>query len=305
MIRVKNILVPVDFSPPSQKAVNYGVALALEFRARLILTHIVPHVTSYEHSFSAGANQIEQRMPEDATEKMAQMVGSKYQTSVNLKRILKTGDIREELIKIVNDEEIDLVVMGTHGRGTLEHFFLGSTTEKVIRKVPAPVLTVSHLDPGKEVHLPEHIKIGRIVYATDLSINGEVGLRYAAELARTFQAELTLLHVMDDLELGVDFGEYAPDRALLRINDQKRLHGFIEAEHATDLRPKAVTLDGTPYRVITKYAEEHDADLIVINLQSKGFLERAMLGATAERVIRSATVPVLSLPISTERSGRI
>ena len=64
-------------------------------------------------------------------------------------------------------------------------------------------------------------------------------------------------------------------------------------------------MEGTPYRVITKYAEEHDADLIVINLQSKGFLERAMLGATAERVIRSATVPVLSLPISTERSGRI
>jgi nucleotide-binding universal stress UspA family protein len=136
------------------------------------------------------------------------------------------------------------------------------------------------------------------LYATDLSINGEVGLRYAAELARTFKAELTLLHVMDDLELGVNLGQYAPGRTFVRLNDLKRLRDFVQAEHAMDVHPKAVTLEGTPYRVITDFARENNVDLIVINLQSKGFLERAMLGATAERVIRSATVPVLSLPIS-------
>jgi nucleotide-binding universal stress UspA family protein len=229
---------------------------------------------------------------------MPALIRDEYRASVGLKTIVKTGDVREELITIVDDNDIDLVVMGTHGRKSFEHFLLGSTTEKVIRKIHVPILTVSHIGSGKEVHPPEHVKINRIVYATDLSFNGEVGLRYAAEVARTFKAELIVLHVMDDIELGANLGQYAPDRSALRINDLKRLRDFIEAEGATDLHPKAVTLDGTPYREITKFVKEQNVDLIVINLQSKGFLERAMLGATAERVIRSATVPVLSLPIS-------
>jgi nucleotide-binding universal stress UspA family protein len=305
MIRIDNILVPVDFSPPSQKAVNYGLALALEFRARLTLAHVVPSVTKFGYSFPNDANQMEKRMFAEARVRMPEMISDEYRTSLELETIVRTGDVREELVTLVNDEDIDLVVMGTHGRGSFEHFLLGSTTEKVIRTIPVPILTVSHISPEKEVHLPEHVKIRRIVYATDLSFNGEVGLRYAADVARTFKAELTVLHVMDDFELGANLGPYAPDSSVLRVNDLKRLRHFIEAEHATDLHPKAVTLDGTPYRAITSFAKEQNADLIVINLQSKGFLERAMLGATAERVIRSATVPVLSLPMGRPASPRM
>jgi nucleotide-binding universal stress UspA family protein len=77
------------------------------------------------------------------------------------------------------------------------------------------------------------------------------------------------------------------------------LHKAIEREHGGDVAVATEVVNGTPHHEILKYADTMNADLIVINLQSKGLLERALLGATAERVIRSASIPVLGIPAAT------
>jgi nucleotide-binding universal stress UspA family protein len=217
---------------------------------------------------------------------------------------VKVGDVRDELLGIIRDQDIDLVVMGTHGRGALERFFLGSVTEKMLRKSPVPVLTVSHLDPSKEIRMAEPATIRRIIYANDLSLNADVGLHYAAELARTFGSELVVLHAVDGLELGysaVELGQLSGANTLdvetARLNAVLQIERTVEAEHVKDMKVVTVALKGVPHQVITSYAEETSADLIVLNMQSKGILERAMLGATAERVIRAAHAPVLSIPV--------
>jgi nucleotide-binding universal stress UspA family protein len=110
-----------------------------------------------------------------------------------------------------------------------------------------------------------------------------------------------MLHVMDRLELwGSELAGYLPDD-ITRVREiaEDKVKQLAEAERTADLKLETAVIEGTPYRAVCKFAEETDADLLVLNVQSKNVLERAMLGATAERVIRSARVPVLSVPTST------
>jgi len=303
MIQVNKILVPVDFSETSDKAIHYGLSLALQFRARLVVAHIVRPLATLEYTFPTETFDLETKAYASAKERLPQLVPWEFHDAVNLMSIVKVGDVRNELLEIIRDENIDLVVMGTHGRGALEHFFLGSVTEKMLRKSPVPILTVSHLDPSKEIRMAEPAAIRRIVYANDLSMKADVGLHYAAELARTFGSELVVLHAVDALELGysaLELGQLAAttmDSESARLNAVLQLEKAAEAEHIKDLKVETVAVKGIPHQVITSYADSTNADLIVLNMQSKGVLERAMLGATAERVIRAAHAPVLSIPV--------
>ena len=165
MIRIQNILVPLDFSEASKRAVNYGLSLALEFEARLILAHIAPYDTAaYE---KAKANLLE-LIPRDCRERLTFEI------------LVRSGDVHSELGGMVEDREIDLVVMGTRGRSYFERMLLGSVTERMLRKLHVPVLTVSHLDPEKEIHTPGPVTVRRILYATDLADGSEEGLDFWA-----------------------------------------------------------------------------------------------------------------------------
>src|SRR5262245_46721847 len=154
MIHVKTILVPVDFSQPSKKAVNYGLSLAVEFTSRLILAHIAPYdPVAYESS---------KRL-------LLQLIPPEYRDQIDFEIIVKAGDVRQELLGIVEEKGVDLVVMGSRGRAYFERLLLGSVTERLLRKLHVPILTISHLDPEKEIHQPGTVALNRIVYATDIA----------------------------------------------------------------------------------------------------------------------------------------
>jgi nucleotide-binding universal stress UspA family protein len=311
MIQLTNILVPVDFSSASERAVNFGLSLALQFHARLVLAHIVPSVAALNYTFPAETYEHEKQAFADARQRLPKVLPAGYRDRFEVRSIVKTGDVRTELLGIMDEEKIDLVVMGTHGRRNIERFLLGSTTETMLRKVAVPILTVSRPAAGEDVRKPGPVPVRRIVYATDYSDSAGIGLHYAAELARTFGADLTVLHVMDRLELwGSELIEHPPDH-ITRVRDiaVEKLLQVVKPEQTADLKLQTVAVEGTPHREIPRFAEDAVADLIVLNVQSKSVLERAMLGATAERVIRSARVPVLSIPTSTagrftRRGGR-
>jgi nucleotide-binding universal stress UspA family protein len=296
MIKLNKILVPVDFSTPSRKAIDYGAALALKFKARLVLAHVVPSIAALNYAFRTDTFEIEKDALADAKKSVPELLPQEYLSQLATETIVTTGDVRHELLRIVDEEEINLIVMGTHGRGALTHFILGSTTESILRRVSVPILTVSHLNPEHDVHEHRIAPIDRIVYATDLSENMRIGLRYAGQLARTLGAKLTLLNVIDNAEL---FRTGMPAFVAERDNAMNRFKWAMEAENIGDLRSDVVVLEGEPHSSITRFAQTSNMDLIVLNLHSKTFLERAMLGSTAERVIRTAQVPVLSLPLAT------
>jgi nucleotide-binding universal stress UspA family protein len=292
MIHLKNILVPVDFSGPSKKAINYGLSLAVGFKAKLVLAHIAP--------FDAAVY-------DRAKLQLLSLLPVEYREQIDFEIIVKAGEVRQELLGIVEDKEIDLVVMGTRGRSYFERMLLGSVTERMLRKLHVPVLTVSHLDPEKEIHAPGPVPLRRIVYATDLMDSAEEGLKFSFRLAHELDAHLTVVHavqILDAAILGVDT-VYLPDySADARAQAAERLDRTVALASDGSVPTTTVLADGVPYEAINRVAGETNADLIVINLHGKGPFERALLGTTAERVIRTATIPVLSLPLPATYAAR-
>jgi nucleotide-binding universal stress UspA family protein len=303
MIDIKRILVPVDFSEPSKKAVNYGLSLALQFEARLVLTHIVPTNVGMVYTFPTESFAFEKDQAAFAKSMLPSLVPEAYRDRIDLETIVKVGVVLDELLAIVKDDKIDMVVMGTHGRNAVERFFLGSLTERMLRKLPVPILTVSHLDPAIEPPIAGPVPLAKILYATDLSDTADVGLKLAIELARGAGAGLTVLHVLKTLETvywGAEGFYLADELDMIRKNTFDRLEHSIAEPWCEGVNVRPMMVEGDPFREILRVAEEEKIDLIVLNLQGKGRLERALLGSTAERVIRSAHVPVLSIPVSLE-----
>lgn len=286
-----HILVPVDFSRASQEAMRYAVLLAMKFGAKLTAAHIVlsPSVLSY--AFPVDTDELEQNVIAQARKQLPEEIPAIYRERLNTQSIVKAGDIQDEILKIIDDEKVDLVVMGTRGRRNLGRFLLGSTTESLLRRVLVPILTVSDAGIEKQAESPFEAPFRRILYATDLSEATPAGLHYCAGLVRALGAHLTMLHVMD-MHGAVTLDSEADIHARL----MGRLHKAVGKEQCHDLNISTDVAKGTPYKEILKFADKISSDLIVINLQSKGLLDRALLGSTAERVIRSSPIPVLSIP---------
>jgi nucleotide-binding universal stress UspA family protein len=301
MISLKKILVPVDFSEPSKKAVTYGLTLARQFSASLVLSHIVPESAALMYAFPTRLPEVEKEQYAKATDAINNLVPPEYAARLNLQTIVKIGDIEKELLGIVNDESVDLVVMGTHGRRNLGRWFIGSVTEHMLRHVPVPVLTVSHVEAEE---LPIRlVPMDRILYATDLAESSSIGLKYAIELARGVGAQLTVMHVVDDEDRmlwGPAVIAYL-DRLKVVEELRKKLDDLVKQEQTPGVQIQALLVEGKPFRKIVEIAEDRSMDLIVLNLQSKSMVERAILGSTAERVVRTAHIPVLSIPVA----GRI
>jgi nucleotide-binding universal stress UspA family protein len=301
MISLKKILVPVDFSEPSKKAVTFGLTLAGQFNASLILAHIVPESSALLYAIPTQLLDIEKEQHAKAAAEIRNLVPSEYVGKLNLQTILKIGNVEQELLGIVRDEGIDAVVMGTHGRRNPGRWFIGSVTEHMLRHVPVPVLTVSHVEAEKPaIGL---VALNRILYATDLSESSSIGLRYAIELARGAGAQLTVMHVVDDgnwMLWGVAVIAHL-DRAKLVAEQRQKLDDLVKQEKAPGVEIETLIVEGKPFQKIVEIAEDRSMDIIALNLQSKSMVERALLGATAERVVRLARTPVLSIPIA----GRI
>ena len=145
MINLKNILVPSDFSECSDAAVRYGVALAKAFNARLHLMHVVqdPYTQPWAaEAFPAGISDLLRDWQEQALKRLQSCV-----PEADRDRVVATCAIAtpfSEIMRYAQKEGIDLIVLGTHGRGPMAHMLLGSVAEKVVRRAPCPVLTVRH-----------------------------------------------------------------------------------------------------------------------------------------------------------------
>jgi nucleotide-binding universal stress UspA family protein len=140
---LKRILVPVDFSTHSLGALEYAKKLAEKFNSELILVHVVEPMV-FMTDFSLGQISIpaiERELIKKA-ESEIKKIRDKINDKFRVKTIVKLGKPFIEIVQVARDENIDLIVMGTHGHTGVEQILFGSTAEKVVRKSPCPVLTV-------------------------------------------------------------------------------------------------------------------------------------------------------------------
>jgi nucleotide-binding universal stress UspA family protein len=287
-MNIKNVLVPVDFSPPSRLAVNYGVSLARKFRATLTLMHVVESASGFAHPFADESGTIAQGHRDQALRMLGALLGSEDQDDLDLRTVVKCGSIRDEIAAVIREQEADILVMGTHGRGFFGRLLIGSVTEGILRKISIPVLTVCRAT--------KPLALNRILLATDMSESSRGGFDFALELARTMRSDLVMFHAVDRTALagGAEMVAYVSEDIVEQAK-AKLAELAAEAKRAK-VRVETVLVEGVAAEEILETAEQSSPDLILISVAKKGAVERALLGTTAERIIREATVPVLSIP---------
>lgn len=141
VLKLKNILVPIDFSECSDKALKYATAFAEQFRASLTLLYVVqvPYGTG-----EAGVIDFEKYKKEMTGDgkKQLEAMAKECPKTVPTQTVVRSGSAYDEIVRVAAESDIDLIIISTHGRSGLKRFFVGSTTEKVVRHAPCPVLVV-------------------------------------------------------------------------------------------------------------------------------------------------------------------
>jgi nucleotide-binding universal stress UspA family protein len=145
MIPIKRILVPTDFSEPAGAAVKWATTLAKEFDAEVYLLHVVPEPYSYPWGSELSAfpvNDLLMQSEKAADEQLRQLAAAAGMPDGRVVTCSVIGPPLDQILQLIAQERIDLVVIGTHGRGMVGHLLLGSVAERVVRRSPVPVLTV-------------------------------------------------------------------------------------------------------------------------------------------------------------------
>jgi universal stress protein A len=149
MISLNHILVPHDFSETSAAAVRYAMALARNSRARITFLHVGNSAhAAFDTEFPIG---LEDAREDAIRERLLKIVTPQEQVEFNPQFVVRPGNPAAEIVWFAEEHGVDLIVMGTHGRGFVAHVVMGSVAEKVVRTAPCPVLTVRDPNVGAMV----------------------------------------------------------------------------------------------------------------------------------------------------------
>jgi len=288
MVTIKKILCPVDFFPASDAAVNYAAGLAANYDAEIHLLHVITPIAAGAFEYAYDTTEMMKSLEEASAQEMDELAAKVKIAGVVVAKELRVGDIYLEIKAAVEDIKPDLIVMGTHGRRGVERWFMGSTTEKLLRHSPVPLVTISAMGE-RAFNMP---RFRRILVTTDFSDGTPDALAYAFSLAQENESQVTLMHVLHDISADLS-GKY---RDSLINGLRRQLDDMVpaEARNWCDIVTRVET--GVPYRIILRTIEDERPDLLVMNIHGKGMLDRALLGSTAERVVRAASCPVMMIP---------
>lgn len=300
MLKIDKVLYPTDFSDHAGAALPWALRMAEKHGAELHLLHaLVLH--------AADEARVEARWEELAEEARAELRAMAEEGPVPIVRLepaVRKGVAPAPVIlEYAAEADVDLIVIGSHGRRGLRRLLLGSVAEEVVRTASCPVLTVRRAD-GREHEVPS---LDRILAPTDFSKHARSGVEVAAALSATFGSELHLLHVVEQA-VYPDF--YFPvsvpawDIGELRQRAAERLEELAEevrSDGGAGVKTRAEVAVGRAAAEIADHAEEIDADLIVIASHGIHGLERILLGSVAARVGRQAGRSVLTVKVFGKR----
>jgi nucleotide-binding universal stress UspA family protein len=299
MLELKRILYPTDFSPCAEQALPHAVALARRFGAELHLLHaLILHgydPNNPELSFPEPEQDLQERFSASVADHLSRLVKTQVAGQLVVHRVQRKGiSAGQVILEYAGERDIDLIVMGTHGRRGLRHLFLGSVAEDVIRHAGCPVLTVHE----QEKPQPE-VEITRILVPIDFSDYSRQALVHAKGLARILGARLQLLHV---IEQTVHPAFYSPGRESyldlapgLKADAKDELDRLLTESPGEAPEAELHVVEGHAHQQIVQFAVEHGSQLIVIATHGLAGLEHLLLGSTTEKVIRQATCPVFTV----------
>lgn len=299
MIALQQILVAHDFSPCSTQALNVGIDLALRTGARL---HVLYAEVLHEDAFSPTI------LPADHTKRVLEHM---QEVTAEGTAALEPGQLKIEqaverdvaaapaILRYAAEHDVDLILMGTHGRRGLRRLFLGSVAEEVVRLSTCPVLTVRATQPDAETEVEARTDVKTLLVPVDFSRHSREALRQAKRIAAAYGASITLAHVIEEplhpafYNTGVvSIYDVQPD---LESRAREQLQVFYETADGPEVPVRYQLLTGHAATAVVDYARTAEADLIVMATHGLAGVAHFVLGSVAEKVVRQAPCPVLTM----------
>ncbi|MBT8454097.1 MAG: universal stress protein [Deltaproteobacteria bacterium] len=291
-MQIKQILVPTDFSENAQHALSYATELAKRCSAKLHLLHtpVIPTYLLMDLSYSPGPEAVTRILNEsqDALDEQAKSLES---LGVEYFTVIREGTVHEVIRDYAKEHDVDLVVVGTHGRSGVAKLMYGSVTERVIKTVHTPIIVIPP-DGGK---MPSSI-----VVAYDFSAPSKRAAEVARAIHGFFPGPLHLVHSYLDV-----WGEYTDRGAVVGEAAEKRrqaLHLGLEEMLQTESK-ELLSSDGTgiethlvtgdPAEGLLRVAQDVGATLICAGTTGKSGIERLLIGSVARRLLHDSKVPLL------------
>lgn len=297
-VQLKNIICTTDFSDYSNQTIPYGIALAKTFAAKLYICHVIDMSfgSKYGKKTSASIEQ-ENQMRDYAYQTIEELVGK---TAIDWEPLVAVGPPADEIDRLVKEKNADIVISATRVRSGLKRLVLGSVTEHMIRTLPCPLVVLRGSED--EFITAENIdtKFQQILIGYDFSPYSEQALEHGLSLAKQFQSELHLVHVMDPpvyKYLLSESQEKDEDNFRRNLIEEynKKLAGMLPEEDKDWCKPKTRLLIGKPHVELNNYATSNNIDLMILGTRGIGLVETLFLGSTTDRVVREAPCPVLSV----------
>ncbi|GCF12387.1 universal stress protein [Haloarcula mannanilytica] len=284
------ILVPIDDSPGSQRAFEAAATLARQYGSTLHVLAVVD-----EHGPSDGDWDYDGDSPAATfVDEQTDVVDT---DGIDVTPAVREGVVHEEILDYADENGVDLVVMGTHGRTGVRRYLLGSVTEKVVRLSDVPVLSVkADADPGA-------VAFEDILLPTDGSSGAEAAIEPTAALAGETDATVHVLSAVDTRSLGIDVGSSVIIDELESIAEDAVATTSERLYEAGVGAVKTAVAHGIPYQVILQAIDDNDVDLVVIGTHGRTGIDRYLLGSVTEKLVRTAPVPVLTVRSSDAGDG--
>jgi nucleotide-binding universal stress UspA family protein len=292
MVQITHVLCPVDFSEISQHALDHAAAIARWYEARLTLLYVFANLPTMDLPPLVLEDADRERLMSD----LRRMVAAGPRDVPVEFRIHEAGYVHEEILAQVGATHADVLVIGTHGRSGFQRLFLGSVTEKVIRKATCPTLVVPPRAPDVPAGSP--IQFRRILCAVDFSESSLDALALAINMAQEADAQLTLLHSVEFPPVlseapTMPASDLSHVREAAAADARRRLHELIPEQARAYCTVDIAVVEGRAYREILRHATERRSDLVVMGVHGRGALDLLVFGSTTHHVIRASACPVL------------
>lgn len=280
-VHLDRIVFATDFSESSMKALPLATALSKKFGSTLFLCHIVTP-TPLAIGAPEAAPYLYQAETDSAQRALDDLGQSPALQGRKCKTLMPSGPLADELQAVIEQNQIDLVIAGTHGRTGMRRLLLGSSVEEICRVAACPVLTV-----GPDLEISPDWEIKRILVPTDFSEESELDLPYVALLAKQYGAHVTVLHVMPP-----DAASNPDAKKLAEPMRRTMMHAF--EKEVGDPKPEFVIEFGDTVPTILDYAIKTRTDLIAMGIRTAFLPGFTLRSSVAYRIIVGAHCPVLT-----------
>lgn len=283
-ISFSKILVATDFSPASERALEYAISIARRFGSKIYLSHVIT-LDGYPMIAPELAAKAIDTSRGEAEENFAKIVESGGLHGIEYHTSIVEGAFWPTIDSLIKECKIDLLVLGTRGLGDVKKLVLGSGAEEAFRQAYVPVLTAGPHAKDESLGKTEFKKI---LFATDFGPGVDREAAYAFALAQEHKAQVTLLNVVPYVE---EFSEEAVRNR--RDWVVRQLKELVPAKANLEHKPEFFMIIGDPVEEILRFAEK--ADLIVMGAKPRKGLAGHVPHTKAYRVISAAKCPVLTI----------